>query len=114
MVTEEATPITPEGVVEMRRERERNMTELMDAAGIESLEELHRRCVETEYAYIPVPGRHRGKPVSFEVFERSARGRDRAVYIEFVSGVLEVLGLDRRSEAGLDLVVTYAFGRRRG
>ncbi len=60
MVTEEATPITPERFEEMRRERERNMTELMDElmeeAGIESLEELHRRFVETEYAYIPRSG----------------------------------------------------------
>ena len=48
------------------------------------------------------------------MFERSARGRDRFVYIEFISGVLEVLGLERDSEAGLDLVITYAFGWRRG
>ena len=118
MVTEEITPKTPEWFEEMRRERAQNMTELMDElmadAGIDSLEELHRRFIETEHAYIPVPGLHRGKPVSFKVFERSAGGRDRFIYPQFIEGVLEVLGQDRRSEAALDLIVTYTMGRRRG
>jgi hypothetical protein len=49
--------------------------EHMDRRGIEDVEELHRRFVETEHAYIPVPGRHRGKPASLEEFKRHVRGR---------------------------------------
>ena len=118
MVTEEATPKTPEWFAEMRRERQRVMTEvlgeLMEAAGIESFEELHRRFIEIEHAYIPVPGLHRGKPVSFRVFERSATGRDRFIYPQFIEGVLEVLGLDRRSVEAFDLMLAYGYGKRRG
>ena len=81
MATEEITPITPEVFKEWRRERQEVIREvlgeLMERRGIASLEELHRRFLETEHAYIPVPGLHRGKPVSFEVFERCAYGRSR-------------------------------------
>ncbi len=118
MVTEEITPITPERFEAMERERERNLMELMDElmapAGIESFEELHRRFIATEHAYVPVPGLHRGKPVSLELFKRIALGRVRAVHIEYISGMLEVLGIDRRSKVGTDFVVTYTFGERRG
>ncbi len=118
MVTEEITPITPEQFEAMERERERNLAELMDelmaAVGIEDFEELHRRFIATEHAYVPVPGLHRGKPVSLELFKRIALGKVKYVSGEYFAGVLEVLGLDRRSEPAMDLVVTYAFGERRG
>ena len=113
--TRETPKFTPEWLEESRRQKERNMTqlmgELMDRAGIESLEELHRRFVETEYAYIPVPALHRGKPVSFNLFKRIATGTDRFVYREFVLGLCDVLSLD--DDDALDLMWTHMLGERR-
>ena len=122
MVTEEVTPITPEEWEEQREEwrRERQeairefLGEIMERRGIESLEELHRRFIETEHAYIPVPGLHRGKPVSFEVFERCAYGRSRCLYREFVRGMMEVLDLKPYTEEGDDFALAYTWGKRRG
>ena len=88
--------------------------ELMEKRGIENLEELYRRFIETEHAHIPVPGLHTGKPVSFEVFERCAYGRSRMLYREFVLGMMEVLDLKPYTEEGDDFALAYTWGKRRG
>lgn len=103
-----------ERCVELLNQRKRNMAEVMDElmakAGIEDLEELHRRFLETEHAYIPVPGLHRGKPISLELFKRFAGGTYPILYRHFVRGVADVLNLDR--EDALDLGFTYVWGKR--
>jgi hypothetical protein len=85
--------------------------ELMRSRGIEDLEELHARFVETEYAYIPVPGRHRGKPVSLDEFKRHGRGEYPILYGEFAQGVAKVLELTNE-EMG-ELAYSYMWGRPR-
>ncbi len=84
----------------------------MEKRGIESLEELHRRFLETEYAHIPVPGLHTGKPVSFEVFERCANGRTDRLYREFVWGMKEVLDFEPYTDEGNDFALAYTIGKR--
>ena len=81
---------------------------LMDEKGVEDLEELYRRFVETEYAYVPVPGLHRGKPISFELFKRLAGRRTPYVYREFLAGLQEVFGLS--DEETLELGLIYLMG----
>jgi hypothetical protein len=83
--------------------------EHMDRRGIEDVEELHRRFVETEHAYIPVPGRHRGKPVSLEEFKRHVRGEYPAYYGQLTRGLAEVLEIATESEE-VELVYSYLFG----
>ena len=119
--TEERASRTPEEWEEQREEwrRERQETirevlhELMEKRGIENLEELHRRFLETEHAHIPVPGLHTGKPVSFEVFERCAYGRSRMLYRESIWGMEEVLDLDPQSEEAVDFALAHTWGERR-
>ena len=84
---------------------------LMDEKGVEDLEELYRRFVETEYAYVPVPGLHRGKPISFELFKRLAGRRTPYVYQGFLAGLAEVLGLN--GEEARDLGHLYVWGEPR-
>ncbi len=116
MVTEEATRGAPERFAEERRQRQETireyLDEIMERRGIESLEELHRRFLETEHAHIPVPGLHTGKPVSFEVFERCALGRSRGLYREFVWGMMEVLDLKPYTDEGNDFALSYTWGER--
>ncbi len=118
MVTEEITSITPDQLEERRRGEERVIREvlgeLMEKRGIENLEELHRRFIETEHAHIPVPGLHTGKPVSFELFERVVYGRTRFIYRELVRGMVEVLGFEPYSEEVHDFALAYTWGKRRG
>jgi hypothetical protein len=90
------------------------LSELMEKRGIESLEELHRRFIETEYAHILVPGLHTGKPVSLKVFERVAYGQSRFIYRAFVLGMVEVLDFEPCSEEGWDFALAYTWGKRRG
>ncbi len=89
------------------------MDVLMADAGIEDLEELHQCFIETEYPYVPVSGLHRGKSLSLELLERLAFGCVRYACGKVISGVLEVLGVERRSEAGTGFIVTYVFGEGR-
>jgi hypothetical protein len=89
------------------------MDVLMADAGIEDLEELHQRFIETEYADVPVSGLHRSKSLSLELLKRLAFGRVRYTCGRVISGVLEVVGVERRSEAGTGFIVTYVFGERR-
>ena len=84
----------------------------MDEASIESVEELHRLFVETEYAYIPTPGRHKGTPVSLEEFKRHVVGEYPALYGELVIGLERVLGLTEAEEIR-ELSGSYGWGRPR-
>ena len=82
----------------------------MDEAGIESVEELHKRLVETEYAYVPTPGRHKGKPVSLKEFKRHLACEHPSLCVEVILGLAsEVLGLTEKQKA--KLVLSYGFGR---
>ncbi|MDQ3911641.1 MAG: hypothetical protein M3305_07720 [Actinomycetota bacterium] len=116
MMTEEVRHITPEQFEESESERQQVIREFLDEymekRGIENLEELHRRFLETEHAYIPVPGLHRGKPVSFEVFERVAYGGGHGLYRAFVWGMMEVLDLEPYTDEGNDFALTYTIGER--
>ena len=78
--------------------------------GIESAEELHGRFVETEWAYIPTPGRHKGKPVSLEEFKRHVGGEYPLIYGELARGLFEILGITEDKEQG-ELVLSYVWGR---
>ena len=84
----------------------------MERAGIEDLEELYGRFVQTDHAHIPVRGLHLGKPVSFEEFKRHATAERTTLYGEFMSGVAEALGVDLQSKDGGILVLAYMFGRK--
>jgi hypothetical protein len=84
---------------------------LMEERGIESLEELHERFVGTEYAHVPVPGLHEGKPVSFGLFERLTRRESPYIYGELLSGLREVFGLT--GEEFLELMWLYVWGEPR-
>jgi hypothetical protein len=68
---------------------------LMEEKGIEDLEELHRRFALTEHAYIPVPGLHRGKAVSFEEFKRHMNCERGGLYGPVIKGLTEVFGMER-------------------
>src|SRR3712207_9131812 len=68
---------------------------------------LFRSFIETEYADVPVFGLHRSKSLSLELLKRLAFGRVRYACERVISGVLEVLGVERRSEAGTGFIVTY-------
>jgi hypothetical protein len=81
----------------------------MDEAGIEDVEELHRRYLETERAYIPTPGRHQGKPVSLAEFKRHLYGKFPVIYGELHLGLREVLELNEEQDR--ELVLSYMFGR---
>ena len=70
-----------------------HLARLMEERGIESLEELYERFVETEYAHVPVPGLHEGKPVSLELFKRLAARRTPYIYGELTWGLAEVFEL---------------------
>jgi len=105
-------------LAEMRQRREEaaerfraHLEGLMEERGIESVEELHRRFVETEYAYIPVPGLHRGKPVSLELFRRLVTGQEsRYFYGELMGGLREVFELTEEEFEELSFV--YIWGER--
>ena len=86
----------------------------MDRKGIEDVEELHRRFLETTGGYIPVPGRHRGKPVPLEEFKRHVAGEHPNVYGELIRGLAEVLDIpfDRNKESDA-LILSYMWGRPR-
>jgi hypothetical protein len=87
--------------------------ELMAQRGIESLEELHRRFVETEYAYIAIPGRHRGKPTTLESFKQHVEARDQRLYPEFYQGLREVLGLTYDDPESHIILGSYCMGPTR-
>ena len=100
MLTRHAEKLPEEMREDLRRHKEEaserlraHLERLMEEKGIEDLEELYERFVQTEYAYIPVPGLHRGKPVSFEQFKLHAARRHPYVYGEFAAGLVQVLGL---------------------
>ena len=118
VLTRVARELPEEMREELRQRREEaseafqaELQRLMEAKGIESLEDLYRRYIETEYAYIPVPGLHRGKAVSFKEFKRHAARRSPYVYREFLAGLVEVLGLTEE-EAG-ELGFIYLMGEPR-
>jgi hypothetical protein len=118
MLTRHAQKLPEKRREELRQRREKasaafqaELERLMEEKGIEDLEELHRRFVATEYAYIPVPGLHRGKPISLELFKRHAARRHPYVYREFLAGLAEVLGLT--GEEAEDLGFIYLMGEPR-
>jgi hypothetical protein len=118
MLTRHAEQLPEEMREDLRRYREEmserlqaHLGRLMEERGIEDLEELHRRFVETEYAHVPVPGLHEGKPISFALFSRLARRRHPYVYAEFLAGLEEALGLSR--EEARELEILYFFGETR-
>ena len=82
--------------------------------GVESFEELYRRFLQTEHAYIPVPGLHRGKPVSFEEFKRHISAERTYLYGEVISGLTEALGMERpRDDKEIAaLTLAYVLGRK--
>jgi hypothetical protein len=82
---------------------------LMTSRGIEDLEDLHRRFLETGHAYIPIPGRHRGKQVPFEEFKAHLEGRQPRPYPELLAGLREVLAPVTMEER-LALTISYALG----
>ena len=110
-MTNDVTPITPEQWEAWRHAREHHVSEFLEKrmadAGIEGLEDLHRRFVETEYADLPFPGRHRGKPISFDLFERLATGRHQHVRSEFLRGLVQAFGLKRDSEEATEFIRAY-------
>jgi hypothetical protein len=115
-VTEERT--TTEMQEEHRQWREEGskaftaeLERLMAEKGVEDLEELHRRFLETDYAYIPIRGRHRGKPVPFEEFKLHATRMYGYLYMEVFSGLVDALGLTE--EETRELIYVYAMGRPR-
>ena len=89
-----------------------HLARLMEERGIESLEELHRRFVETEFAHVPVPGLHEGKPISFALFKQLAARRTPYIYGELLEGLTKVLGLDSRETD--ELILVYTLGEIRG
>jgi len=100
---------------EMQRKQEEtserfqaHLERLMEERGIESLKELHRRFVGTGYAYIPVPGLHRDKPVSFRLFSRIAAHQTPYIHPQFLRGLEEVLGLTE--EELKELIWVYVWG----
>ncbi len=115
MRTRDAEILGPELLEELRQHREEaserfqaHIERLMEGRGVESLEELHRRFVESGYAYMPVPGLHRGKPVSLGLFKRIAARKTECIHMEFVRGLEEVLGLTEREVA--ELIYLYMWG----
>ncbi len=97
------------GVEASKRSLPEVLEELMAARGIEDLEELHRRFLETEYAYIPIPGGHRGKPVPFEEFKQHVENRyPKYHYRQVIWGLSEVLGATRQEK--MALVGSYMMG----
>ena len=84
---------------------------LMEQKGVEDLGELYRRYIETEYAYIPVPGLHRGKPVSFKEFKKHAARKSPYGYREFLAGLVEALGLTEEEAEELGFI--YLMGEPR-
>jgi hypothetical protein len=76
-----------------------HLERLMQEKDSEGLEELYERFVRTEYAYIPVPGLYRGKPVSNKEFKRHAARRHEFVYGGFFKGLREALELTEREQA---------------
>jgi hypothetical protein len=85
---------------------------LMDERGIEDVEDLHRRFLETEWAQrVPVPGRRRGSTPKLPEFRRHVEGTYPILYGEFIAGLFEVFGLDERDPRAVRLVLSYAVGR---
>jgi|SRR5215218_9582044 len=82
----------------------------MERCGIEDVEELHRRFVETEYAYIPIRGRHKGRPVPLEEFKRHVAGEHPMIYGELGRGLVEVLGITEDRQQG-EFYLSYMLGR---
>jgi hypothetical protein len=88
------------------------VSRLMDERGIESLEDLHRRFLESSVrGFIPVSGRHRDKPVSLSEFREHITARHRVVYGELIVGLADAFELDPESEEVSALGYSYAFGR---
>jgi hypothetical protein len=83
----------------------------MAERGIESLEELHRRFLETDHTEaMRVPGRHRGTKPKLPEFERHVTARDHRIYGELLNGLIEVLEItDEREMSKLSLA--YVWGR---
>jgi hypothetical protein len=118
VLTSYAKKLPQEMQEDLLREREEasklfqaHLERLMEERGIESLEELYERFVETGYAHVPVPGLHEGKPVSLELFKRLAARKTLYIYGELTWGLAEVFEL---SHQDLDeLILLYLFVEKR-
>jgi hypothetical protein len=84
---------------------------VMAAHGVEDVEELYERFMEAGHGYIPVPGRHRDKKVGFEEFREHAEARYPYTYVEFLTPVMEVLGVDFDGEEANQLMLSSIYGR---
>jgi hypothetical protein len=89
-----------------------HLRKLMEQRGVESIEELYERFLAVGYR-IPVPGRHRNKPVPLEEFRlHSARAypssEEPKVYAEFICGLGEALELSE--EEFSELAFVYLWG----
>src|SRR5215207_1901722 len=82
----------------------------MERAGIESLEELYRRFMETDGPQVPAPGRNRGKPMKFEEFREHVEARYPRTYPEFMEPLAEVLSLGEEDRQAL--AFAYVWGER--
>jgi hypothetical protein len=86
----------------------------MEERGVESIEELYERFLAVGYR-VPIPGRHRDKPVPLEEFRlHSARAypssEEPKLYAEFICGLGEALELSE--EEFSELVWVCFFGER--
>jgi hypothetical protein len=87
------------------------VSRLMDERGIEGIEDLHQRFLETDYAEaIRVPGRHRGSKPKLPEFKRHVTGRYPVIYGELMNGLIEVLDITDESEKAR-LCLSYVWGR---
>jgi hypothetical protein len=84
---------------------------VMHSRGVENVEELYQRYTEAGYGYIPVPGRHRDKKVKLPEFREHAAGRYPVIYGQFLTPVMDVLGVDFDGEEARALILAYMFGR---
>ena len=85
----------------------------MDEQGIETLEELHERFLETEWAErIPVPARHRGSKPKLPEFKRHVTGSYPALYGALTRGLEEVFEISDEQEVAR-LTLSYIMGRPR-
>jgi hypothetical protein len=87
---------------------------LMDEHGIEDVEDLHRRFLESSgRGLIPVSGRHRDKPVSLSEFCVHITGRHPTIYMELMRGFAEIFDLNfvEDNDEANRLMWAYVFGR---
>ena len=87
----------------------------MEERGIESLEELHRRFVESAgMATYPCRGSTAVSPVSFEEFKRHISCEHKFLYGEVMLGLIGAFGLERpRDDKEIAaLTLAYVLGRK--